>query len=286
MATVVWRRAPSSGREGSKALIGADGVVEGFIGGACAEPAVVREALRALEDGRPRLMFLGPERELEGRGRDGIVAVPIACGSEGALEVYLEPVLPSPHLVILGRSPAARALAGMADTLGWRTEAIDAPDLSHAGVTAATLVVVASQGHYDEPALEAVLATGAAYVGLVASRRRAEDVLGYLRQRGVSEAALARVRAPAGLDLGAVAHEEIAVAILAELVELRAAGRLAAGTVVAAPATAVDPVCGMDVDVAVSAHRLEREGRTWHFCSAACMARFAADPERVPATPT
>jgi xanthine dehydrogenase accessory factor len=297
LATVVWRRAPSSGKEGSTALITPDRRVRGWLGGACAEPTVIRESLKALEEGTPRLLFLGPPEELGARGRDGVVTVPIACQSEGALEVYVEPVLPQPHLVVIGRSPAVGTLASMADTLGWRTVVVDEGglaedypaadrvfttlDLSEADVTERSVIVVATQGHYDEAALEAALATPAAYVGLVASRRRAEAVLGYLRDRGVSDAQLVRVHAPAGLDLGKVAHEEIAVAILAELVKERAAGNLAA----AEPAEletheAIDPVCGMTVDVASAVYRSTFEDTTYYFCSAGCLSRFEDDPAR------
>lgn len=297
LATVVWRRAPSSGKEGSTALITSDRRVRGWLGGACAEPTVIREALKALDDGVPTLLFLGPPEELEGRGRDGVVTVPIACQSEGALEVYVEPVLPQPHLVVIGRSPAVGVLASMAGALGWRTVIVDEGgaaedypsanrvlttlDLARADVTERSVVVVATQGHYDEAALEAALATPAAYVGLVASRRRAASVLGYLRDRGATDEQIARVHAPAGLDLGRVAHEEIAVAILAELVKERAEGTLAA----AAPAELprheeLDPVCGMTVDVASARHRSSFEGITYYFCSAGCLARFEEDPAR------
>ncbi len=240
LATVVWRRSPSSGKEGSTAVITPDRRVRGWLGGACAEPTVIREGLKALEEGTPRLLFLGPPDELAARGREGVVTVPIACQSEGALEVYVEPVLPQPQLVVIGRSPAVATLAQLAGALGWRTVVVDEGgaaedypeagtvlttlDLETAGVDERSFVVVATQGHYDEDALERALATSAGYVGLVASRRRAAAVLGYLRDRGVPEEALARVHAPAGLDLGRIAHEEIAVAILAELVKERAAG--------------------------------------------------------------
>jgi len=297
LATVVWRRAPSSGKEGSTALITPDGRVRGWLGGACAEPTVIREALRALEEGSPRLLFLGPPDELEARGRQGIVTVPIACQSEGALEVYVEPVMPQPHLVVIGRSPAVAALAAMAGALGWRTVVVDdggepadypaagrvvtSLDLEEAGVTDRSWIVVATQGHYDEDALERALATHAGYVGLVASRNRAQAVMGYLRDRGVSEEALVRVRAPAGLDLGRVSHEEIAVAILAELVRDRAAGALERGVPAAIRQhEAIDPVCGMAVDVATARHRSTHDGRTYYFCSAGCRERFEADPAR------
>ncbi len=232
LATVVWRRAPSSGKEGATALITPDRTVRGWLGGACAEPTVVREALKALEEGSPRLLFLGPPEELEGRARDGVVTVPIACQSEGALEVYVEPVLPQPQLVAIGRSPAARSARGAGDRTGLaRASWSRTAPTSRADVDERSYVVVATQGHFDEEALEHALATPAAYVGLVASRKRADAVLGYLRDRGVADEALARVHAPAGLDLGHVSTDEIAVAILAEIVQLRAAGSLEPATV-------------------------------------------------------
>lgn len=296
LATVVWRRAPSSGKEGATALITIDRTVRGWIGGACAEPTVVREALKAIEEGTPRLLFLGPPEELEAHARDGVVSVPIACQSEGALEVYVEPVLPQPQVVAIGRSPAALALTRLAHGLGWRSLAIDdggqvASHEADAVITSLDLgdvddrsfVVVATQGHYDEDALERALATPAVYVGLVASARRAEAVLGYLRDRGVPDKQLARVHAPAGIDLGHIGTDEIAVAIIAEIVRLRAAGELdtpPAAVAVAARHEEIDPVCGMSVDVAGARHRTTYEGRTIYFCSAGCLAAFEQDPAR------
>jgi xanthine dehydrogenase accessory factor len=182
------------------------------------------------------------------------------------LEVYVEPVLPQPHLVVIGRSPAVGTLASMAGALGWRAVVVDegglaedypgadlvltSLELSDADVTERSVIVVATQGHYDEAALEAALATPAAYVGLVASRTRADAVVGYLRDRGASDDQLARVHAPAGLDLGKIAHE------------------------------AIDPVCGMTVDIASAVYRSTFEDTTYYFCSAGCLARFEEDPAR------
>jgi xanthine dehydrogenase accessory factor len=295
LATVVWRRSPSSGKEGSTALITPDRRVRGWLGGACAEPTVIREGLKALEEGTPRLLFLGPPEELAAREREGVVTVPIACQSEGALEVYVEPVLPQPQLVVIGRSPAVATLASLANALGWRTVVVDEDglegdypdagrvvttlDLDPIGITQRSFVVVATQGHYDEDALERALATSAGYVGLVASRKRADAVLGYLRDRGAAEEALARVHAPAGIDLGRIAHEEIAVAILAELVRERAAGHLeAAPPAEIAPHEELDPVCGMTVDVASARYRSVHDGATYYFCSAGCLKRFEEEP--------
>jgi xanthine dehydrogenase accessory factor len=296
LATVVWRRAPSSGKEGSRALIRPDGRVRGWMGGACAEPVVVRESRRALEEGTSRLVFLGPPDELEDRAREGVVTAPIACQSEGAMEVFLEPMIPSPHLVVVGRSPMADTLARLAGMLGWHTVVVDdggsasdhpdvpvvvsTLDLDDAGIDDRSFVVVATQGHYDESALEAALATPAPYIGLVASRKRAETVVGYLRQRGVPENALARVRAPAGLDLGTVAHEEIAVAILAELVQLKAADEVSTGITPPSIEQATDPVCGMTVVVSSARYTAVRDGLTHYFCSAACLRTFETEHAR------
>jgi xanthine dehydrogenase accessory factor len=293
LATVVWSRAPSSGKPGSTALITREGRIHGWLGGACAEPTVIREGLKAIEEGTPRVLFLGTAEELEREGRAGVVRVPIACQSEGALEVYVEPVLPTPHLVVIGRSPAVDALARMADALGWRAAVVDdggevsehdAPvvyttlDLEAAGVGAGSFVVVATQGHYDEDALTRALETSAAYVGLVASHKRAASVLGYLHDRGVSDDALARVHAPAGLDLGHIPNQEIAVAIMADLVRLRAAGDLEPPPSIEPRHEEIDVVCGMTVDVATARYRTSHDGRTYYFCSAGCLERFTQDP--------
>lgn len=273
LATVTWRRAPSSARTGSSAIIEPDGTVTGWLGGACAEPTVVEVAQAAMRDGRARLLALGEHDD-----RDDVEVVPMACASEGALEVFVEPMLPAPLLVVVGRSPAVGTLVELAEALDWRATAVDGTDLSRLPIDAASSVVVATQGHYDEPALQAALATPAGYVGLVASAKRAASVLQWLREEGVDEESLARVRAPAGLDLGPVEHREIAVAVLAELVALgRGVG--SAPLPLAVPARAVDPVCGMTVEVATAHFHTRFDGTDHWFCAAGCQRAFEADPD-------
>jgi xanthine dehydrogenase accessory factor len=252
LATVVNVVRPASARRGDRALVTPDGRVTGWIGGACSEPTVVREALQALADREPRLA------RMEG-----------GCASEGVVEVLIEPVVPAPLLAVVGDSPAARTLAELARTVGWRV-----PD---EGVEEADAVVVATMGRGDEDLLVTALRSGAGYVGLVASARRAATVLAELRTRGLDEESVLRVRAPAGLDLGPSSQEEIAVAILAELV----AWRHARGeTPSAAPAEVVDPVCGMTVAVGSSTEQTVHEGVSVFFCSAHCRTRFEAEPDR------
>ncbi len=293
-ATVVWAREPSSGKIGSTALIMPDGSKFGWIGGACAEPVVLREALEALGDGKPRLLFLGTDADIEAVARPDVVTVPISCTSEGALEVYLEPFVPQPHLLVVGSSPAVHTLTALASALDWRVAVVDDggsrsnhPDADEVVTTISmpddvghsTMIVVATQGHYDEPALEAALQTSAGYIGLVASARRAETVLGYLADRGVGSDQLKRVVSPAGIDLGHVTHREIAVAILADLVRRRAAGELDGRAVSGSdPHVAVDPVCHMEVEVATARWIAEHDGETYYFCSPGCKVAFEKTP--------
>lgn len=279
LATVVWRQGPSSGKQGSQAIITADGELSGWIGGACAEPVVVREARQAIADGCPRLLLLGTPGQFGTTVAEGMTVVPISCQSEGALEVYIEPVLPAPRLVIVGTSPMTRTLADLARALDWSVDVMTGKDFTTAHATERTMVVVATQGHDDEAVVERAVAASPAYVGLVASRRRAGAVLGYLAERGVPADQLARVHAPAGLDLGETTHEEIAVAILAELVKLRASAAVAlhperAVVPLPDPATATDPVCGMTVTPGQAAYPFTREGVTHYFCSAGCRRTF------------
>ena len=229
LATVVWRQGPSSSQQGSRAIITGDGDIHGWIGGACAEPVVIREARQVIADGAPRLLLLGTPGQFGAAVPEGMTVVPISCQSEGALEVYIEPVVPAPQLVIVGRSPMAHTLADLARALSWRTKLIAAGDFSAADADERSMVIVATQGHGDEEAVEEAVAARPAYLGLVGSRRRGAAVLGYLAERGVPSDQLDRVHVPAGLDLGHTTHQEIAVAILAELVQLRASGDLTEG---------------------------------------------------------
>jgi xanthine dehydrogenase accessory factor len=325
-ATVVWRRAPSSAQPGNKAIVTATGKVQGFLSGACSESVVVREARKAMERGEPSLVLLGSPEELAARADDGIELVAMACQSEGAIELFIEPVLPTPHLVVIGRTPMVDTLATLAGTLGWRTVVVDDKgdpeahpqagrvvttlDLEAAEVTEQSLVVVATQGQYDELAVDKALGTKAAYVGLIASRKRAAAVLDWLRDVEYTDEMLTRIKAPAGLDLGSLKHEEIAVGVLAELVQFHAAHRptfapeaapavsTGASTAPAVatpasepqpgegPAEATDPVCGMTVATATARFASELEGTTYYFCCPACKKKFEGDPARYLAVKT
>ena len=306
LATVVWRQSPSSSQPGARAIITAAGELHGWIGGACAEPVVILQAQQVITEGTARLLLLGTPEQFGAAVPDGMTVIPISCQSEGALEVYIEPVLPVPHLVIVGDSPMARTLASLARALSWRTDLVRGPDFTPETADGRSMIVVATQGHGDEDVLERAVAARPAYLGLVGSRRRGATVLGYLADRGVPRDQLDRVQVPAGLDLGRTTHQEIAVAILAELVQLRASGALASGALASGAlagehgrgpaaesarqaglegaqpagraALVIDPVCGMTVS-ADSSRPLRYEGTDYYFCCAGCRQAFEQDPD-------
>jgi xanthine dehydrogenase accessory factor len=286
LATVVWRMGPSSGQQGSRAIVTDAGEVFGWVGGACAEPVLVREAKGVIASGESRLLWLGQPDELaDVHVPDGVVAVPISCQSDGALQIFIEPAQAAPTLVVVGRSPMTATLEGLARALDWQVHLVDAKALTDAHLTPSALVVVATQGHDDEDVLERVLAARPRYVGLVASKRRGEAVVGYLADRGVPAEAVASVRYPVGLDLGHTTHREVAVAILAELVALKASAALPVSRsrtelplVPAAAAEAIDPVCGMTVTADESGRPYEHDGLTFYFCCPGCRQAFAKAP--------
>ena len=292
LATVVWCERPTSAKPGAQAIIQADGTMMGWIGGNCAQPVVLREALRILREGdEPYLLRLGaPET---GIVRENVRVFPMSCTSGGVLDIYMEPHLPQLQLVLVGDSPVNVALKRLAEVLDFAVTQLSSADLSQASINERTYVLVATHGQYDEDALEQALRSPAVYVGMVGSRRRAEACREYLRASGLTEQQIERLKAPAGLDVGAVTPEEIAASIVAELVQVRRRGPIAdeehvhlavedqsSGiTNATEPEMAIDPVCGMIVEIATSRHRSTFEGREFYFCCPACKRQFERNPQ-------
>jgi xanthine dehydrogenase accessory factor len=277
-ATVVRAAAPTSVRPGDAAVVLADGTIHGFVGGVCAQSSVRLHAVRALETGETILLRLVPGRESGGESeddplaKDGVVVVNNPCLSGGALEIFLEPQLPAPRVAVLGDTPVAAALADLAPRVGL---AVDAG--AEGGPASGDLaLVVASHGRDEEAALERALRDGVPYVGLVASPRRGAAVLASL---DVDDALRERVRTPAGLDIGAYTAEEIALSIVAEIVAVRRQ-RVAPPEPAPPPATAVDPICGMEILVTDATPSVEHDGATVYFCCEGCRSTYAADPVR------
>ncbi|MDE2654254.1 MAG: XdhC family protein [Gemmatimonadota bacterium] len=328
LATVVHRERPSSAAPGNTALITGGGRVHGWIGGSCTQPEVVRHALAALAEGRPRLLGFGALPD----GNRDIVPVPMSCGSEGKVEVHVNPVFPVPRLVVAGSSPIADAVARLGAAMRYEIEQVGVEGEGDAGRAQDSRVeslearasrwtdrppgdrlfaVVATMGRGDEDAVRQILAARPDYVGVVVSPKRMRQVRAVLEDLGAGADEVARVHGPAGLDIGAESPEEVAVSILAEIVAVgagkgaakgegagaagsepgaeegadRAADTCCAGEEAeaaaahpaGAPATAMDPVCGMTVAVEGSPSFTYKD-QTLHFCCPGCRARFEADP--------
>ncbi|TMC63903.1 MAG: YHS domain-containing protein [Chloroflexota bacterium] len=290
LATVVWCERPTSAKPGAQALIRADGQVMGWIGGSCAQPVVMREAARILrEGGDPYLLRLGTSDT--GIDRKDVRNFPMSCSSGGVLDIFMEPHFPLPKLVLIGESPVVVALSQLAQVIDFSvTQLLDA-DLNQVIINEQTCILVASHGQYDEEAVEQALRSRARYVGMVSSLKRAEACRAYLRDAGLSAPQIARLKAPAGLDIGALTPDEIAASVLAELVQVRRRGAIddegskqgtkeiryevSAGIV----ASAIDPVCGMEVEIANARHHSNFEGRTFYFCCPACKRSFERNPQ-------
>jgi len=307
-ATVVGRRAPVSAHLGDRAIVHEDGRMEGFIGGACSREIIRRQALDAMRARRARLVSIRPDASAGMSSDPEHVFVPMTCVSEGAVDVYVEPSVRPRRLVVVGATPVAEALARTAIALeydvvriveqaeqrdldsgtgasGWELGPLQSLAAAIADGGPATAAVVATQGHYDEQALEAILrAGGAGYVGLVASRKRGATVKESLEQSGCTGVDIVRV--PAGLDLGARTAPEVAISILAAIVQSRPDQAVDAGArdqhavAAALTATAVDPVCHMQVEIATAKHTAEVDGTIYYFCCTHCRSSFVKEPAR------
>jgi xanthine dehydrogenase accessory factor len=252
LATVVRTVSATAAKAGAKAVIRPDGTIsEGWIGGGCARTAVLKAAKEALADGHVRLVSIQPEDLLAEHGvaageeKEGIRFARNTCPSQGTMDIFVEPVLPRPEIIVCGSSPVAVALATLGRGFGFAMT-VAAPPAEQAAFAeaerriegyalpvahdGARYIVVSTQSKGDEAALTAALSVDADHVAFVGSRRKAETLKAKLRDRGVDDARLARLKAPAGLDIGAITPDEIALSILAEIVALRRKGQRGAGT--------------------------------------------------------
>ncbi len=307
LVTVVRAESPTSAKPGAKALVTADGQIEGWIGGGCAQPVVIKVVKQVLQDGAARLIRISPDRDEV--VAEGIMDFNMSCHSGGTLDIFVDPVVARPALWIIGASPAAQALSGLARRVGYAVTSIFPgadqalfPEADQvidkfddlAAVGAPSFVVVATQGKRDEAGLEAALSTGAGYIAFIASERKAGKLRQYLKERGHDAARVDAIVAPAGVEIGAVTPEEIALSVLAGVVQARHAGTLSVakpalkvapasvktGGTEPATAEAIDPICGMSVTVAMAEHRSDYGGQTYYFCCAGCKHRFDQEPQR------
>lgn len=308
VAVVVGRRAPVSAHLGDRAIVFADGRMEGFVGGACAREIIRRQALESIAARHGRLVSIRPDASEPVAATAEHVVVPMTCASEGAVDVYVEPFVQARSLIVVGATPVADALVRLARSMDYDVvRVVDArerrdvePGSAALGINVVSLddlasvvrdgtpdsaAVVVSQGHYDEQALEVLLKASVPYVGLVASRKRGATVRSLLEENGVP--GVAALRSPAGLDLGARTAPEVALSILAEIVRthMSQAREQTPASAPAAATSAVDPVCGMSVIVASARQKAEVDGVAYYFCCANCRAKFLKDPQAYLAHP-
>jgi xanthine dehydrogenase accessory factor len=267
-ATVVRAAKPTSVRPGDSALVLADGTIDGFVGGVCAQASVRLYAARALETGEALLLRLLPGGTEDEDVRDGVIVAHNPCLSGGSLEIFLEPHTAPPRIVVAGDTPIARALETVGRAAGYEVERVTAGEVRPQASDAA--LIVASHGDGEEAALARALELGVGYVGLVASTKRGAAVVESL---DAPDALRAEIRTPAGLDIGARAPADVAIAILAELVAQRTAQPPVDAP---APAVATDPVCGMEVAVSESSVHLDAGGERVYFCCEGCRSTYAA----------
>ena len=275
-ATVVRAQRPTSAKPGDSALVLADGQVDGFVGGDCAESTVRAQALEVLATGEPRLVRITPSPDDLGAGED-VVTVYNPCLSGGTLEIFLEPAVPLPAVAVFGHAPIATALLRAHRLFGQQVIQLDKPDDPlPPGVRA---VVVASHGNDEQPVLEAALRADLPYIGLVASRRRGPAVLASLE---VDERMRSRLRTPAGLDIGARTPPEVALSILAEIVAVLREPTLARddspGPARDTAEMVRDPVCGMMVAPVDATPHVETPTGVVYFCGTGCRNAYLDNP--------
>ena len=284
-ATVVRVEHPTSSKPGNVALVHEDGSIEGFVGGVCAQNSVRLYSLKAIERGEPLLLRILPDGPGGPEGEDvgteishdsGSVTVQNPCLSGGAIEVFLEPFLPAPRMIVAGDTPIAVALLRLGPELGLDAVSSRGDDSGSLTPTAEDLaLVVAAHGRDERAILAAALHAGVRYVGLVASRKRGAAVLDALREDGVPDELLERIDTPAGLDIGARSPSEIALSILASIIQVRRQSSTAPRSWAAAPpTTAVDPICGMTVVVTPDAITADNAGEAHYFCGEGCKQAF------------
>ena len=299
LATVVRVVRPTSGRPGYQAIVREDGTHVGWVGGACTEDLLVSEARAAMAAGEPRLLRVSPGAALA-PPQEGVVERTMTCQSGGTVEIFIEPNLPKLTLLIVGDSPVATSLATLGPLLDYGVVLVapgaDASELPQvdefvsrledlpAHLHPTTFAIVASMGKYDEAALLPLTRTPVAFVGLVASRKRAQSVFAALREDGVTDDQIGAVHNPVGIDIAASTPEEIALSIMAELTRAR---RTTRPSTVPVPVTkpspasqvAIDPVCHMEVPTTSPLHATHA-GTTYYFCSDPCRRKFSRTPAK------
>ena len=298
VATVVSCENPTSAKPGAKAIVLENGSLFGWIGGSCAQPIVIEEARKALSDGLPKLLRIGAKEASDFGQNNGVKNYEMTCYSGGTMEIFIEPMLSKSQLLLIGNSPDLQMLAKLGHAMNFDITVSD-PEIREgifpeeanlfSEIPAKKIknpnrafVVIATHGRYDEDALLKVIAMNPAYLGLIASKKRAKAIFSYLKKKGASASNLKKVKSPAGLDIGAKTPDEIALSILAEIVRVKRHTRVEKTVKASTPQKdqAIDPICGMTVNLKTSKLKTEYGGTEYYFCCAGCLQTFEKNPEK------
>ncbi len=298
MAMVVNRVAPSSGKPGDKALIFPDGTLKGWIGGGCTRGIVLKEALLAIQQGKPRLVNISPGAEND-YTRQGVVTYNMTCQSGGSVDVYIEPVLPKPHILIMGKSHIGMALSTLGKATGYlitvlavgadkitfpeADKVIDSVQLEPSLVTNNTFIVVCTQGENDDQMLKQAIESDASYVSFVSSLRKANSVYNALKKQGIAVSDLARVKTPAGLNINAKLPEEVAISILAEIISKMREEKNSESkpeTTLNLDVYFINPVCNIPVQKSTAKHVINFKNKDYYFCCDGCKVSFEKEPTK------
>ena len=293
---VVNRVAPSSGKPGDKAIILPDGTMTGWIGGGCTRGIILKEALLAIRQGKPRLVNISPGAENDPT-RVGVVTYNMTCQSGGSVDVYIEPVLPKPQILVLGRSHIGMALLRIGKAAGYSVivqatdadkitfpeadKVIDSSKLDMNLISEDTFIVCCTQGENDDVMLKQAIESGARYVSFVSSVKKANSIYNSLKKQGVKVTDLARVKTPAGLNINAKLPEEVAISILAEIIsklreekkeESNSASQLNMDEYF------INPVCNIPIQKSTAKHIINHKGKDYFFCCDGCTESFKKEP--------
>jgi xanthine dehydrogenase accessory factor len=297
-AIVVNRVEPSSGKPGDKAIVLQDGTLKGWIGGGCTRGIVLKEALLAMEQGKPRLVNISPDSS--GATTHGVVSYTMTCQSGGSVSIYIEPVLPRPHILILGKSHIAMALSKLGKAIGYQVtvlskgaeknafptadKLIDNDQLEVSLVSPSTYVVVCTQGDNDAAALLQAVQSGATYVSFVSSYRKANSIYSELKKKGITVEELKKIKTPAGIDIHAKLPEEVAVSILAEIISLFRVDKTMDANDTKSKLNLdeyfINPVCQVPIQKSTAKHVIPYRGIEYYFCCDGCKVSFEQEPER------
>ena len=299
-AYIVRRTAPSSGKPGDKAIITSEGKIYGWIGGGCTRGIVLKEAIAAINDGKTKFVSISKDQKVHAHPQTKIYAM--TCQSGGEVEVYIEPVLPKPKILIFGKSHIAMAIVKLAKAMDYKVdvvmhevdkhvfpEADDHHDLSNYQddqFDKSSYSIVCTQGEGDVAALKKAIDLNGAYLAFVSSRKKANSIYKELRELGITFDQLKKIKTPAGLDIKAKVPEEVAISILAEIVQHfrepqeteSAVDQKVSEVAIPSDEFYINPVCQIPVQKNTAKHVLEHKGDKVYFCCDGCKVSFEADP--------